>query len=199
MAAARRRESTATTSGITPAGTRRPGSPNVREVEPETWNFDDDGVIPNSRLPVLLYDEVPEAQEAARCEWLFAQHHWLGAWRNGIYPFHHFHSIAHEVLGIVAGEASVMLGGPRGRELRVHRGQVLVLPAGTGHCNLGGDGLLVVGAYPGGADWDLCRGEPGEHDAVRANIAHVPLPRADPVRGEPGALTVLWSAPGGAG
>lgn len=168
-------------------------------MEPATWSFDDDGVIPNSRLPVLVYDDIPEAQDAAPCERLFAQHGWLGGWRNGIYPFHHFHSIAHEVLGIVAGEASVMLGGPQGRELRVHRGQVLVLPAGTGHCNLGDDGLLVVGAYPGGADWDLCRGEPAEHDAVRANIAGVPLPLADPVRGEHGALTTLWSAPGGAG
>jgi uncharacterized protein YjlB len=164
-------------------------------VEPATWSFDDDGVIPNSRLPVLVYDDIPEAQDAARCERLFAQHGWLGAWRDGIYPFHHFHSIAHEVLGIVAGEASVMLGGPQGRELRVHRGQVLVLPAGTGHCNLGGEDLLVVGAYPGGADWDVCRGEPAEHDAARANIARVPLPTADPVHGEPGALTTLWSAP----
>jgi uncharacterized protein YjlB len=166
-------------------------------VEPETYRFDDDGVIPNSRLPVLMYDEVAEARGAAECEELFARHGWLGAWRNGIYPFHHFHSIAHEVLGIVAGEATVMLGGPQGRELRVARGQVLVLPAGTGHRNLGGQDLLVVGAYPGGMDWDLCRGDPADHDAVRANIARVPLPDADPVRGVGGPLTSLWNAGSG--
>ena len=40
---------------------------------------------------------------------------WLGAWVDGIYAFHHFHSTAHEVLGIVAGSASVILGGPKGR------------------------------------------------------------------------------------
>lgn len=166
-------------------------------MEPATWSFEDDGVIPNSRLPVLVYDDVAEAQAADDCERLFARHGWRGAWRDGIYPFHHFHSIAHEVLGIVAGEATVMLGGPQGRELRVHRGQVLVLPAGTGHRNLGGEELLVVGAYPDGMDWDLCRGDAAEHDAVRANIARVPLPRADPVHGEHGALTTLWSVRSG--
>jgi len=161
-------------------------------VDPASLRFDDDGVIPNSRLPALVYDDVPEARAAADCEELFARHGWLGAWRNGIYPFHHFHSTAHEVLGIVAGAATVMLGGPQGSELRVRRGQVLVLPAGTGHCNLGGEGLVVVGAYPDGMDWDLCRGDPAEHDAVRGNIARVPLPRADPVHGAGGPLTTLW-------
>jgi len=120
-------------------------------VDPATWIFDDDGTIPNSRLPVLIYDDVAEAHDADACEQLFARNGWFGAWRNGIYSFHHFHSTAHEVLGIVAGSATVMLGGPLGRELRVGRGQVLVLPAGTGHRNLGSDEqLLIVGAYPDG-------------------------------------------------
>jgi uncharacterized protein YjlB len=162
-------------------------------VEPATWSFDDDGVIPNSRLPVLVYDDVADAHSAADCERLFARHGWSGAWRNGIYPFHHFHSLAHEVLGIVAGEATVMLGGPQGREFRVHSGQVLVLPAGTGHRNLGAEDLLVVGAYPDGMDWDLCRGDPAEYDMVRASIARVPLPSADPVLGSGGPLTALWA------
>ncbi|MFZ0386170.1 MAG: cupin domain-containing protein [Solirubrobacteraceae bacterium] len=162
-------------------------------MNPATWTFDDDGVIPNSRLPVLVYDDVAEARDPATCERSFARHGWLGAWRNGIYPFHHFHSTAHEVLGIVAGSAAVMLGGPQGRELRVRRGQVLVLPAGTGHCNLGGKDLLVVGAYPDGMAWDLRRGDPAEHDEVRANIARVPLPGTDPVSGVTGPLTTLWA------
>ncbi len=161
-------------------------------MEPATWTFDDDGTIPNSRLPVLVYDEIDQARDAAACERLFAGNGWLGAWRDGIYPFHHFHSTAHEVLGIVAGSARVMLGGPQGRELEVRRGQVLVLPAGTGHCNLGGDGLLVIGAYPDGMAWDLRRGDPAEHDEVRASIERVPLPQADPVTGRDGPLTSLW-------
>ena len=84
-------------------------------AEPETYNFEDDGGIPNSPLPVLAYHEVVAARDAASCEELFAANRWLGAWRDGIYSFHHFHSTSHEVLGIVRGSASVVLGGPAGR------------------------------------------------------------------------------------
>jgi uncharacterized protein YjlB len=159
----------------------------------ETLTFDDDGGIPNSRLPVLVYHDVEAARDAGECEALFARHGWLGAWRDGIFPFHHFHSTTHEVLGIVAGSATVALGGPQGERLDVGEGDVLILPAGTGHCNARSSAdLLVVGAYPDGMDWDLRRGDPAEHDEAVATIAAVPLPRADPVEGEDGSLTELW-------
>lgn len=162
-------------------------------MEPETHRFEDDGGTPNSPLPVLVYHDVDGALGAAGCERLFAGNDWLGSWRDGIYSFHHFHSTAHEVLGVVAGHATVMLGGPSGRELEVGAGDVLVLPAGTGHCNLGSSrDLLVIGAYPGGMRWDIRRGDPAEHDEVVANIRAVPLPHADPVEGLDGPLTELW-------
>jgi uncharacterized protein YjlB len=161
---------------------------------PETHSFDDDGAIPNSRLPVLVYQGALESDAGpAAFERLFADHGWRGAWRDGIYPFHHFHSTAHEVLGIAAGTAEVMLGGPGGRRFHLVSGDVVVLPAGTGHCNGGSsDDLLVVGAYPNGMDWDLRRGDPAEHDEVLANITRVPLPDQDPVAGETGALVEVW-------
>jgi uncharacterized protein YjlB len=163
----------------------------------ETHHFEDDGGIPNSPLPVLVYHDVEQVRDARSCEALFARHRWLGAWRDGIFPFHHFHSTAHEVLGIVAGRATVVLGGPRGRRFEVRPGDVLVLPAGTSHCNAGSSGdLLVVGAYPDGMEWDLRRGDPTEHDEVLANIRAVPLPAADPVHGPDGALGALWRAEG---
>jgi uncharacterized protein YjlB len=94
------------------------------------------------------------------------------------------------VLAIVAGSVSVRLGGPAGRSLEVRRGDVLVLPAGTGHRNEGDSGdLLVVGAYPNGMSWDVRHGDPDEYDEVVANIAAVPLPESDPVGG---ALKRLW-------
>jgi uncharacterized protein YjlB len=161
---------------------------------PQTFHFTDDGSIPNSPLPVLIYHEVNEATDAGRCKRLFAQNGWLGAWQNGIYPFHHFHSIAHEVLGVVAGSATVMLGGPRGREFEVKSGDVLILPAGTGHCNLAEQGLLVIGAYPDGMEWDLRRGDPAEHDDAITRIRAVPLPLSDPVGGANGPLPSLWSS-----
>jgi uncharacterized protein YjlB len=160
----------------------------------DTHTFEDDGSIPNSPLPVIVYHEALEPDAgAAAYEDLFAGHGWLGAWRDGIFPFHHFHSTAHEVLGIVAGRANVTLGGPEGRSFELAAGDVVVLPAGTGHRNLGSsDDLLVVGAYPNGMRWDLRRGDPAEHDEVLANIARVPPPDQDPVTGAAGALVELW-------
>jgi len=87
----------------------------------------------------------------------------------------------------------VALGGPSGETIAVQTGDVLVLPAGTGHCNAGAsDDLLVVGAYPDGMDWDLRRGDPTERNEVLANIPAVPLPRCDPGEGRGGALDRLW-------
>jgi uncharacterized protein YjlB len=159
----------------------------------ETLTFDDDGAIPNSPLPVVVYHEIEAATEASSCERLFAENGWLGAWRDGIFSFHHFHSTAHEVLGIVRGHARVTLGGPSGKSVEVTRGDILVLPAGTGHRNIGSTAdLLVIGAYPDGMLWDLRRGVPAEHDEALANIHAVPLPKSDPVSGAGGRLNELW-------
>jgi uncharacterized protein YjlB len=162
-------------------------------VSVETHLFEDDGGIPNSPLPTLIYHEVEAAREAAACEALFEGNTWIPDWRDGIFPFHHFHSTAHEVLGIVAGQATVMLGGPGGRSFEIQQGDVLALPAGTGHCNQGSSAdFLVVGAYPDGMSWDIRRGDPAEHDESVANIRAVPFPRADPVEGSGGRLVKLW-------
>jgi uncharacterized protein YjlB len=108
---------------------------------------------------VLVHHDVEAATDPAACQRLFAGNGWLGAWRNGIFSFHHFHSTAHEVLGIVAGSATTGLGGPGGRAMQVGPGDVLVLPPGTGHRNVGSTaGLPVIGAYPDGMAWDIRRG-----------------------------------------
>jgi uncharacterized protein YjlB len=165
-------------------------------TSPLTRHFDDDGSIPNSGLPVLIYRGIDEvAGDAAACEALFDSNCWWRFWRDGIYSFHHFHSTAHEALGVVAGRAEVVLGGPvNGEQLEFAAGDVAILPAGTGHCNVGSSAdFLVVGAYPVGQDWDLRRGDPAEHDEVVANIKRVALPEADPVRGADGPLMDLWA------
>jgi uncharacterized protein YjlB len=160
-----------------------------------TYRFSDDGVIPNNpTLPVLVYRGVAAVIGDARaCQDLFGRHGWGSMWRDGIYPFHHYHSTAHEVLGLVTGRARVMLGGPRGILFALTAGDIIILPAGTGHCNLGAsDDLLVVGAYPPGQSWDLRRGEPDERPAVLHHIRAVPLPATDPVGGAVGPLIALW-------
>ena len=172
----------------------QPSARSSSEMRLETYTFEDDGRFPNSVLPVLLYrGALASDARAADYEPLFARHGWLGAWRDGIFDFHHFHSTAHEVLGIAAGRANVVLGGPHGRRFELVAGDVAVLPAGTGHCNAGSDAdLLVVGAYPNGMRWDIRRGDPDERDEVLANIARVPLPAQDPVQGKHGPLLELW-------
>ncbi len=160
-------------------------------TEPLTFTFQDDGAIPNSRLPLLVYREAVPADPAA-IERLFAANRWPPAWRNGVYPFHHFHSTAHEALGIARGEVTVLFGGPNGQVLHAKAGDVIVVPAGVAHCNQGqSDDLLIVGAYPdNGPQPDMRRGKPAEHDAAAKAVAHVPMPAADPVRG--GTLLVVW-------
>ena len=83
----------------------------------ETYCFADDGVVPNSRLPLVVYrGALPAGSDrAAACERMFAENGWPDAWRNGIYPHHHYHSTAHEVLGIARGLAQVRLGGASSR------------------------------------------------------------------------------------
>ena len=104
------------------------------------------GGIPNNpRLPLLVYPgavPIEDPDPAAAFEALFERHGWTGAWRNGIFPFHHFHSTAHEVLGIFSGEAEVRLGGEDGVTLTVSPGDVVVIPAGVGHKKLSSRGGL---------------------------------------------------------
>lgn len=158
--------------------------------------FDDDGTFPNSRLTLLIYpaaiapaDATPEAMEA-----LFAANGWPPAWRYTVYPFHHYHSNAHEVLGIAAGHARLKLGGPEGREFEVTAGDVIVIPAGVVHQQLSKSGdFLVVGGYPAGNESrDLMRGRDGERPAADQRIAAVPLPETDPVGGAKGPLITHW-------
>lgn len=86
-----------------------------------------------------------------------------------------------------------MLGSEGGRHVHVAAGDLLVLPAGTGHCRIkASNDFLLVGAFPQGQDWDICREAPDE--ATLARIAAVPLPPADPIEGEGGALMRHWSA-----
>lgn len=159
--------------------------------DPETYRFADDGRFPNSRLPLLVYRGALPADPAAMEE-RFEQNGWSNAWRDGIFPYHHFHSIAHEVLGIAAGEVQVAFGGPDGKVVTVREGDVVVIPAGVAHCNRGqSPDLLVVGAYPGGADYDIRRGDATEHDPACRAIAAVPLPDCDPVDGGDRLLR-LW-------
>ncbi|HET7382475.1 MAG TPA: hypothetical protein VFJ59_07820 [Pseudolabrys sp.] len=165
-----------------------------------SFMFKDDGTVPNNpALPVLVYKGAVVADSkrdpATAIEKLFATNGWgHGHWRDGIYPFVHYHSMIHETLGIARGRARVQLGGHRGEMFEFAAGDVVVLPAGTGHQKLSGsDDFLVIGAYPPDGTYNLCRGDnPAERDKALTTIPKVPLPESDPVLGKDGPLPQMW-------
>lgn len=168
--------------------------------KPLTFSFQDDGAVPNHpRWPMLVYKSALDLSSSrdpeGEIEKLFSTNGWgHGQWRNGIYPFAHYHSKIHEVLGIARGRATVRFGGDQGEVLELEPGDVAVLPAGTGHQRLSDSGgLVVIGAYPPQGTYNLCRGDnPADHKAALKTIADVPKPASDPVAGRDGPLSALW-------
>ena len=156
----------------------------------ETWSAPPGDRIPNHpSYAVLVYHDVDAAAsgDSGAVKALFAQHGWGGSWVDGVFDFHHFHSTSHEALAVIAGAATLELGGPQGRAFDVTAGDVLVLPAGTGHRRTSASGgFTVVGAYPAGQeDYDLLRGDGArEVQAARERIAALGAPSEDPVGGD---------------
>ncbi|MFC5411458.1 cupin domain-containing protein [Larkinella bovis] len=166
------------------------------EPQPEPFHFKDDGAIPNSTYPLLLYRNAFSETGSAGASWLerrFSANNWTNSWRNGVYSYHHYHSTSHEVLGVYSGSALLHLGGETGEKVRVQAGDIIVIPAGVGHKKLEATADFgVVGAYPDGRDCDVLRGKPGDRPQADKNIAAVPLPQTDPLRGTTGGVVALW-------
>jgi len=165
---------------------------------PVTHSFADDGRIPNNpTLPLILYrggiDLAGSPNPEMLIEQAFGENGWGNMWRNGIFPYVHYHSMIHEALGVARGRATVRFGGEHGEDIAVAPGDVVILPAGTGHQRVwSSPDLLVVGAYPPNGRYDLCRGSKAEHAKAVLAIPQVPLPETDPVFGKAGPLIELW-------
>ena len=170
----------------------------ARRSAPTTYRFADDGRIPNNpALPLVLYrhgvDLTGSPDPEKLIENAFAANGWGHMWRNGIYPYVHYHSMIHEAMGIARGRAKVRFGGENGEEVVIAPGDVVVLPAGTGHQLLTqSQELVVIGAYPSTGKYDLCRGSKADHTKALASIPKVPLPASDPLFGPKGPLLALW-------
>lgn len=113
-------------------------------------SFADDGATPNNpSLTLILHRgaiDVGVGDPAAAVESVFAANGWGRLWRDGVYPFHHYHSTCCEALGVASGWVEVRFGGEAGETVRLTAGDVAVLPAGTGHKRIDASpDFLIVG------------------------------------------------------
>jgi uncharacterized protein YjlB len=166
------------------------------EYSVEQFFLGDDGTFPNSKYPALLYKSVlklPFLFAPLFIRRLFRKNGWSNAWNYGVYEYHHYHSITHEVLGIHKGEATLQLGGSKGARVKVRRGDVLIIPAGVAHKNLDKENSIkCIGAYPGGSDYDINYGKVGERPMTDRNIEKVHMPKSDPVFGKKAGIIKFW-------
>ena len=99
----------------------------------EDYFFGETNEIPNNPLlPLIIYRAVIKNFEnlATQFEKIFYVNHWKPTWRFGIYDFPHYHSNAHEVIGVYRGRAKVLLGHRRCLSTWLKPGDVVVIPAG---------------------------------------------------------------------
>jgi uncharacterized protein YjlB len=152
----------------------------------------------NLKLPALYYKNVLDLKDNPEedVKALFASNGWVNAWTDGIFTYHHFHSKAHEVLAVISGDCMIQLGGDNGNIQKITKGDVLILPVGVVHKNVGAsDDFLVVGAYPDGQEVDLNGCTETTVDIIawtKENSHQVALPVKDPVFGESGPVVTLW-------
>jgi uncharacterized protein YjlB len=154
------------------------------------------GNIPNNpELPLLFYRQVFSHTNNLEHQFkeAFRQNNWGGSWVNGVFSYHHYHSTSHEVLGVAAGSATLIFGGPGGEEVKIKAGDMVVLPAGTGHCRKSASSdFSVVGAYPKGQEnYNICT-EEDDMEEEKQRIRQVALPATDPVAGAEGPLLKHW-------
>ena len=155
-----------------------------------------DGIFPNSNLNVLLYKKalnLPFLFPARAIKKLFEKNNWYNSWKGGLYTYHHYHSTTHEVLGVYEGDTIIKLGGENGVKVEIEKGDVLIIPAGIAHKNMGEKNQIkCVGAYPNGLDYDMNYGKPHEQIRTVENIWKLEVPLTDPVFGLQGEIQHYW-------
>lgn len=148
----------------------------------------------NPALPLLIYKKALILSEdgAGDIEKLFEKNDWSNSWRDDIFPYHHYHSNAHEVLGVFSGHCIVQFGGDHGITVELRAGDVVIIPAGVAHKKIAGENFNCVGAYPQGKDYNIRFGASGEKEESKREIERVPLPEYDPVFGKVDATKSYW-------
>ena len=143
-----------------------------------------ESIVPNHpRWPLIVHRASVRFRgsfdPATIIDTLSASNGWGHSWRDTIYNFVHYHSQTHEVLGVARGDAVVEFGGIKGKRLKVRAGDIVVLPAGTGHRLIKASrNFLVVGARA--------------LREAKKRIAKVKRPPRDPVHGKLAGIPLLW-------
>mgnify|MGYP000144087071 CR=1 FL=1 len=163
-------------------------------MEYHKYFFTDDGTVPNSHLPVIIYSQV--VYNSSLSDWFenkFKENNWGNNWRDIVLPYDHFHSNTHEVLALSSGAVSLKIGGGQGKIFDLSAGDVIIIPGGVGHYSVSNHtNYQFIGGYPNGNDWDLRIGLPEERQTVLENLASLTIPKTDPIFGENGLLIDLW-------
>lgn len=161
-------------------------------MKTESYASKPQGMIPNSRFPLLLHRGAVPGGGAEALKRRFRENGWGNNWEYpGIYAYAHFHSTSHECLGCALGwmEFSLSVGEGGWTRLRVEAGDVIVMPAGVSHEMIGkSDDVLTCGGYAGGRDWDNIQEAfltKELYYAACKNIMSLPIPDKDPVTGKP--------------
>ncbi|KAL4800752.1 hypothetical protein BDV19DRAFT_375432 [Aspergillus venezuelensis] len=158
---------------------------------PNTYYLPRTKHTPNNPLPVLHYKNVlPEPRtEEAVTEFLTAN-----KWRKrGTWG---------ACYGVFQGSSTLLLGAAGedgtdnvGLRVTVHTGDVIVLPAGTGHSSVEStDDYRYIGVYPEGCPrWRNEFGKPRiDEKTFGDEVAGVGYAEEDPVYGKDGPLMQLW-------
>jgi uncharacterized protein YjlB len=174
---------------------------NVRiesEGDIDKYFLHNSDIFPNSRLPVLHYKQVfkiPALFPGRKAKKMLQQNGWTNNWNAGIFPYQHYHSNTHEAMVAINGQTMLLLGGENGAIITFKKGDVLVIPAGVAHKNLGKEfSITCIGGYPDGIEYDIKYGSPGERPAADRNISEVNIPRTGPLCGDEDPLMDIWNA-----
>ena len=166
----------------------------ILDRKPERLTLAPDDRMPNSALPVIVYRRVAEGEALDLLfRETFVANGWAGLWTGAIFGYDHFHSNAHEVVGVFSGQAQLGIGGKSGVKIDVAEGDVLILPAGMGHRRIRADhDFMAVGAYPSGQEVHDIYTDLSECPNYRQRLDAVALPKQDPIYGADGALIAAW-------
>lgn len=165
-------------------------------IKPEVLFFKDDGITPNSKLPVIVYRDVlksVEMKSGTSIRAVFESNNWSNNWADIIMTKNHYHSTTHEVIGINKGQVSLKIGGKYGSIVSIKTGDVILIPAGVGHYSLSNEIFYeAIGGYPNGAEWDMIFDEKDKHVAAVERIRQIPIPKKNPIFGLSGLLFKYW-------